>query len=177
MTQKERLVELLFNAPNEDGYGCTSVELADYLLSNGVIVPPCKVGDTVYDIGGFSKIMKAEVETITTDGQEMSSVVVNPQKPYIRWFVNLKNINKTVFSHPRRSRTSIKGAKKMRYRLQRKTPYSMPNIIGNCSYPLPTYRWKDIAASDDLNQLIEIMQNMVPRENYRIEDTRPNEGA
>lgn len=23
-------------------------ELADYLLSNGVIVPPCKVGDTVY---------------------------------------------------------------------------------------------------------------------------------
>ena len=65
----------------------------------------------------------------------------------------------------------------MRYRLQRKTAYSMPNILGNRSYPLPTYRWKDIAASDDLNQLIEIMQNMVPRENYRIEDTRPNEGV
>ena len=65
----------------------------------------------------------------------------------------------------------------MRYRLQRKTAYSMANILGNCSYPVPTYRWKDIAASDDKNQLIEIMQNMVPHENYRIEDTRPNEGA
>ena len=25
-------------------------DVADYLLENGVIVPPCKVGDTVYDI-------------------------------------------------------------------------------------------------------------------------------
>ena len=41
MTQRERLVELLAK-----GMGYTN--LADYLLENGVIVPPCKVGDTVY---------------------------------------------------------------------------------------------------------------------------------
>ena len=27
---------------------CMGVHFADYLLANGVIVPPCKVGDTVY---------------------------------------------------------------------------------------------------------------------------------
>ena len=27
---------------------CHSARLADHLLANGVIVPPCKVGDTVY---------------------------------------------------------------------------------------------------------------------------------
>lgn len=34
-----------------------SEALADYLLANRVIVPPCKVGDTVYVITDCSKIM------------------------------------------------------------------------------------------------------------------------
>lgn len=29
---------------------CRIGDLADYLLANGVVVPPCKVGDTVYEI-------------------------------------------------------------------------------------------------------------------------------
>ena len=33
---------------NIDYPHCMSVHFADYLLANGVIVPPCKVGDTVY---------------------------------------------------------------------------------------------------------------------------------
>ena len=41
----ERLIELI-----EDAYFCNIEELADYLLANGVIVPPCKVGDKVYRI-------------------------------------------------------------------------------------------------------------------------------
>lgn len=95
MTQKERLVELLTGKSIDQEEDVDYV--ADYLLKNGVIVPPCKVGDTVYDIGGFPKIMKAEVETMTTDGQEMSSVVVEPQKPFHRWFVNWKDLGKYVF--------------------------------------------------------------------------------
>lgn len=42
--QKKRLIELIKNMPGEQ----TAEELADYLLANGVLVPPCKVGDTVY---------------------------------------------------------------------------------------------------------------------------------
>ena len=42
----------------------------------------------------------------------------------------------------------------MRYRLQRKERIAMPCIIGNKSMPLPTYRWKDIAVSDDFDALL-----------------------
>lgn len=47
--QKERLKEFLNNVP-EDFEGKRSVGvIADHLLANGVIVPPCKVGTTVYE--------------------------------------------------------------------------------------------------------------------------------
>lgn len=48
---RERLIELL-------DQNCGYVQeqkaetLADYLLENGVIVPPCKVGDIVYQVTG-----------------------------------------------------------------------------------------------------------------------------
>ena len=42
---RERLIELLRQEQSRD-----SEVIADYLLSNGVIVPPCKVGDKVYVI-------------------------------------------------------------------------------------------------------------------------------
>lgn len=49
MTERERLIQLISTA------GCNifsdtqaKEQLTDYLLANGVIVPPCKVGDTIY---------------------------------------------------------------------------------------------------------------------------------
>ena len=58
MTERERLTKLISEA--EDKYptiplvnGCKpefKYFLADYLLANGAICPPCKVGDTVYAI-------------------------------------------------------------------------------------------------------------------------------
>ena len=54
MTDRERLIELLNEARNqhlfEDKY---NEAVADYLLANGVIVPPCNVGDTVYFVNRF----------------------------------------------------------------------------------------------------------------------------
>ena len=47
MTDRDRLIELIQNSVN----GCArhwAEIIADYLLSNGVIVPPCKVGDKIY---------------------------------------------------------------------------------------------------------------------------------
>lgn len=41
MTDRDRLIELL-------GDYLYSEQIADHLLANGVIVPPCKVGDIVY---------------------------------------------------------------------------------------------------------------------------------
>lgn len=50
MTDLERLIELLDNAPADPAGNRNVRTLAEYLLANGVIVPPCKVGDTVYII-------------------------------------------------------------------------------------------------------------------------------
>lgn len=64
MTERERLIELIehcschYSPPcTSECYECNNVEMydreiehiADHLLANGVIVPPCKVGDVVYD--------------------------------------------------------------------------------------------------------------------------------
>lgn len=55
MTQKEKLIELINSADKLHGsvyagvkYPLTTAQLADCLLANGVVVLPCKVGDTVY---------------------------------------------------------------------------------------------------------------------------------
>lgn len=56
MSEKERLVELLQNCQIqtrtlEDLFYKSVIEkIADHLLENGIIVPPVKVGDTVYGI-------------------------------------------------------------------------------------------------------------------------------
>ena len=60
---RERLIELIKNADNDknlwwydlydlthEGSGCAGY-FADYLLANGVIVLPCKVGDDIYRVG------------------------------------------------------------------------------------------------------------------------------
>lgn len=51
MNERERLIELIRGArKNTKGANCDlerEMLFADYLLANGVIVPPCKVGDRV----------------------------------------------------------------------------------------------------------------------------------
>lgn len=55
MTERERLRELLLKCDPikerdlDDDWGDGEIDdIVDSLLANGVIVPPCKVGDTVY---------------------------------------------------------------------------------------------------------------------------------
>ena len=51
MSEREKLIGILSYAAS-DAYSLDTrrdtEELADFLLANGVIVPPCKVGDEVY---------------------------------------------------------------------------------------------------------------------------------
>ena len=61
---RDRLIELLGKNYNcVDRNKCLN-EQADYLLANGVIVPPCKVGDKVYYIAG-KKVYKSKCHAIT----------------------------------------------------------------------------------------------------------------
>lgn len=71
MTQREKLIELL----NTDMSGCEgdyAEEMADHLLHNGVIVPPCKVGDKVYKISQ-NKVKKCDVVFVGISADEKCS--------------------------------------------------------------------------------------------------------
>lgn len=53
MTEKERLTKLIQQAEREYHHDMNigiGEFIADYMLKNGVIVPPCKIGDTIYVI-------------------------------------------------------------------------------------------------------------------------------
>ena len=63
MTDRDRLIELIY-----DVLDARPDTIADYLISNGVILPPCKVGDTVYVIDYTrcgKRMFKCFVEEIT----------------------------------------------------------------------------------------------------------------
>ena len=71
MTDRDRLIELMSHKqqygiateePPEVIYTIENHQVADYLLANGVIVPPCDIGQTVYTRYGYSfKIEQIEV--------------------------------------------------------------------------------------------------------------------
>ena len=79
--ERERLIDLLddfgcdisfcdiCNRPNDDCEGCKNEQLANYLLANGVIVTPCKVGDNIYifqdDENGQAHIVEGVVCNIS----------------------------------------------------------------------------------------------------------------
>ncbi|MBC8597549.1 hypothetical protein [Qingrenia yutianensis] len=78
MNERERLIKLIddfgddvalcdvCNRPREDCEGCTNEQLADYLLKNGVIVPPVNVGGIVWVI--YNKcVMSANVLAVYVD--------------------------------------------------------------------------------------------------------------
>ena len=67
MGDRDRLIEILQDTLHE--WECdvsikTLTEIAEHLLANGVIVPPCKVGDTLYEITSRNTISEYEVTAI-----------------------------------------------------------------------------------------------------------------
>lgn len=80
MIDRERLIELLKNDncqspmlcdPNckyASLKRCYEERIADYLLANGVIVLPCKVGDTVYKIEN-GEVVERQILDFTYNGR------------------------------------------------------------------------------------------------------------
>lgn len=65
MTERERLIELLNSWGNKENDGVRAESITDYLLENGVIVPPCKAGDTLFFADAiFGEVLKAKVIVI-----------------------------------------------------------------------------------------------------------------
>lgn len=95
---RDRLIKLL----NTDMSGCDgdyAEELADYLIANGVILPPCKVADTLYEPTDRGTISEYEVLAVRVD--LFSTFVEWKIKEGIVWRsvheINSNEIGKTVF--------------------------------------------------------------------------------
>lgn len=67
---QDRLIELLEDTLHEwecDAQPETISQIAEHLLENGVIVPPCKVGDTVFQVGTDRKIYQSTISKLIYD--------------------------------------------------------------------------------------------------------------
>lgn len=107
-TERDRLIELIrksnlvdvWNYATDDfKYPNPIKSLADYLLENGVIVPPCKVGDTVYDVFPLGqKIIPRKVTGIRAG--------ISTEGTYL----SVEQIGKTVFLTLEEAERALKGS-------------------------------------------------------------------
>lgn len=97
---RERLTKLVMDSlvKNID-YTCKLAEkITDDLLANGVIVPPCKVGDTVYVVSqgaGFSvvwNVYKAVAKAIHLDQYGKLFVRVETDKENAGGYVEIERV-------------------------------------------------------------------------------------
>ena len=114
MTEHERLVDLLDEAFLEcdDNYGRPNTEqVAEHLLNNGVIAPPCKVGDTVYSIvDGITQVFEGRVYAIEIT--EFGTVYRFTRKGYYTGGCTEEAIGKTVFLTREEAEAALKERSK-----------------------------------------------------------------
>ena len=114
--QRERLVELIQASVN----GCArnwAETIADYLLANGVVVPPCKVGDTVWYINKYyhislfkDSVYKAKVVRIVTTALG-TSLVIQIKSEGCCEIPGITDWGKTVFLTREEAEQALKGVK------------------------------------------------------------------
>ena len=105
---RDRLIEIL-SKPIYPKEGVNLAEvIADYLLDNGVIVPPCKVGDTVW----FVRPLDSKKEITETTIEKM---VVKGSGVYMKLACNAmyetscNSIGKTVFLTREEAEAALAG--------------------------------------------------------------------
>lgn len=102
MKERERLIELL--GKDYILYEKEDIEeLADILLENGVIVPPCKVGDKIYFTYN-EKVFNLTVEKIVIKEEGMFLV----DKEFNDWY-SIEELGKSLYLTREEAETKLKG--------------------------------------------------------------------
>ena len=106
---KDRLIELMkeWGTKNTDSFPFESV--ADYILANGVIVPPCKCGDTVYVIDNTFGIMNCFVDHMEILDDNELKIVCESKLRNITKAVSPDDFGKTVFFTKEEAEQALKG--------------------------------------------------------------------
>lgn len=119
MTQKERLIDIIQNSVGGCARNWAEI-IADGLLSNGVIVPPVKVGQTVYteiSMRGWyfrskDRPYSAKVVFIgLNDSEKMGGGLFNvvyEKDDGCMWQFNFSDIGKTVFLTKEEAEAALK---------------------------------------------------------------------
>ena len=120
MTDKERITEILKAYTKKNNISASSVILEEYaeeLLANGVIVPPCKVGDTVYVIypdprynwgNKELKILELKVHAFRYFNNKMT-VEIRGDGNYITWDISCFGVS--VFLTPEEAEKALERSK------------------------------------------------------------------
>ena len=122
--ERERLIELLEEAKIKaletigslnNGFG---EWYADHLLANGVIVPPCKVGDTVYFIyetcdeeGINGCVLDCKVEQLGIDSKSAWYQLKLPLGVKLSGYFRNNTLGKTVFLTKEEAERELKALK------------------------------------------------------------------
>lgn len=121
MTDREKLVELIRNvyvnippqiyrAVVDD---TAAAVIADHLLANGVVVPPCKVGDVVFAIKDGA-IFSGEVRYVIWNHNKNHGlhreIALNPN-PYFSIGASFEDFGKTVFLTREEAEAALKEGK------------------------------------------------------------------
>lgn len=129
MTNKERLIELIddfgddvslcdvCSRPREDCEGCTNEQLAEYLVQNGVIVPPVKIGQAVYYLlDRFIEPCTIKIIFLGNytdkDGNYSYMAEIHFDRedcPYVTTEIYFTDIGKTVFLTKEEAEKALKG--------------------------------------------------------------------
>lgn len=121
MSEREKLIELIGKAKYfghetfKDRFVKSYLErLADQLLENGVIVPPVKVGDTVYTVSKKRGIEAKKVVEISWKrnwaGTDLGwGLILSGKRSNNRY--NITNIGKTVFLTKEEAEKAIQALK------------------------------------------------------------------
>ena len=101
---RDRLVELLDHITKNFRFTAweNTDKIADHLIENGVIVPPCKVGDNLYYIPFGSTITKWEIRSIEIN---QNDIVFHCG----RIFFLKSDVGKTVFLTREEAEKALKG--------------------------------------------------------------------
>ena len=105
---RNRLIELIRNAPRTDTvYGDIKLSepvqtlqtIADHLLAAGVIVPPCKVGDTVYyPLFNVGRVFEYKIVSIKLNSKGLYVVLDNRLRNE-QMTHRASQVGKTIFLH------------------------------------------------------------------------------
>ena len=100
---RQRLIELIKQAKNQTKNANCDIErnmiFADYLISNGVIVPPVKIGQTVYTVSryytGTWEMYECSIDSITK--YEKHTFLAMSARGKFTFGEEISQIGKTVF--------------------------------------------------------------------------------